>query len=532
MSHLQNYIRKRSFDWVEHPGLFYGLLILNILVLFFTRFYPTADGPAHLHNANLLLQLIKGDEILKEFYQINSLPLANWTSHIVLTVFNSFLPAWIAEKIFVILYVSGMALSFRYLIKAANPLNLSLSLLIFPFIHSFLFHSGFYNFSISLIILFLILGILFKAYLNNRNFNFGLMLILLTLAALTNMLVFGFAGLTALCLLLNRIIRKGNIKRSFKEGLKAEWRPLAMMFLASIPGLISLWIFFSSTGFKQDPSGLYLHELIKYLNDARPFIVFNYIKEEIITEQYFHGILVMFVISLFNRKHRTEETVDRIKFSNILLIPLFFALILYFTIPNSTGAGMMSDRFLLIFYMLLLIWIAIRVNITKGIKIILMIFTILHVIMLWEHHLKIIPSLNKDAVAINECAVYIKPYSVVLPIDLTDHWLKPHFSNYLSVDKPFIILENYEAGLCWFPVKWNFEKMPILLLSGNKRLNNLLWPQGYNLQQFHEIDVVLLYGNTAKIDAENWDDLRNILIRDFKLIHSDSGLRTRVYERK
>ena len=135
----------------ESKYLFYFVLVLNVVLLCFTRFYPSMDGPAHLYNSNILNHLIRGNTTLSEFYSINTVPIPNWTSHFLLSIFHIVLPAWLAEKALLVLYVSGMAFSFRFLIKELNPENIPLSILIFPFIYSFLFHLGFYNFSISFI---------------------------------------------------------------------------------------------------------------------------------------------------------------------------------------------------------------------------------------------------------------------------------------------------------------------------------------------------------------------------------------------
>ncbi|GCD77529.1 hypothetical protein JCM31826_10110 [Thermaurantimonas aggregans] len=117
------------------------------------------DGPAHLYNANIIAHLLRENESLSEFYMINKFWIPNWTSHAFLAVLHFIMPAWLAEKILISLYVIGMALSFRFLIKQINTKSVALSIMIFPFMYSFLFHLGFYNFSISFIIFFFTKGL-------------------------------------------------------------------------------------------------------------------------------------------------------------------------------------------------------------------------------------------------------------------------------------------------------------------------------------------------------------------------------------
>lgn len=62
--------------------------------------------------------------------------------------------------------------------------------------------------------------------------------------------------------------------------------------------------------------------------------------------------------------------------------------------------------------------------------------------------------LNANAKTINETANHISDNPTVLPVNLSDNGLQPHFSNYLDIDKPMIILENYEANVPWFLLQW------------------------------------------------------------------------------
>ena len=69
---------------------------------------------------------------------------------------------------------------------------------------------------------------------------------------------------------------------------------------------------------------------------------------------------------------------------------------------------------------------------------------------------------NIESIAIDyvDVANHIEKNSVVLPINYSGNWLMAHFSNYLGVEKPIIILENYECLAGYFPLKWNVNTMP------------------------------------------------------------------------
>ena len=112
-----------SFLSKDEEIIFYAILLINIVFLFPTRFYPSMDGPAHLYNSNLIKQLVLSNHFIGDFFQINSFPVPNWTSHFILSFFGLFLPAWLSEKFLLILYVSGMAISFRLLIKTLKRIH-------------------------------------------------------------------------------------------------------------------------------------------------------------------------------------------------------------------------------------------------------------------------------------------------------------------------------------------------------------------------------------------------------------------------
>ncbi|MFN4300308.1 MAG: hypothetical protein ACK4EX_11355 [Thermaurantimonas sp.] len=164
---LTNYLKKvlyGLFKGIQSALFFYLVLAFNIVLLFTIKFFPSMDGPAHLYNANMIAHLLKGNESLSEFFMIKKFWIPNWTSHAFLAVLHFVMPAWLAEKTLIILYVSGMAFSFRFLVKQMNSDSVALSVLIFPFMYSFLFHLGFYNFSLSFIFFFYAVGLWIRRY--------------------------------------------------------------------------------------------------------------------------------------------------------------------------------------------------------------------------------------------------------------------------------------------------------------------------------------------------------------------------------
>lgn len=137
---------------------------------------------------------------------------------------------------------------------------------------------------------------------------------------------------------------------------------------------------------------------------------------------------------------------------------------------------MMSDRYCLILFMFGISWILLRtINVKFNYFIVLVMLT-LHFVMLFKHLNGSLKQLDKDAIIIKQADRYIRENSIVLTINFSDNWLEIHFSNYLGVEEPMVILENYEASVSWFPILWNKQNFPIELLTNRNSISSIRGP--------------------------------------------------------
>lgn len=506
--------------------IFYLILVINLAYLWYTKFYPTMDGPAHLYNANLVRYLLTGNDFIKEYYQINSFPVPNWISHFILAFFRLFLPGWLCEKLYLILYVTGMALSFRYLVKSICPENVSLSVFIFPFIYSFLFHIGFYNYTLSFIFLFLTLGYWIKYYHENRPYVYIITGGLLICTYFSNILTYAFTGITLGSIIF--LFEASSHSFFSKPYLRSCFNRIKRLTLCSLPSLFLFTGFFQITSFPDSLQRYASTELLKWTTDVRSLIVFSYEKEEHITEQFFHLLLILLIVGFFFNRIKLDL---KEKFNNphriIAVFPLVLSIVFLFVLPDGSSAGMMSDRLSLMMY-LFFIMLIISQPLPKKIKIIFsLLFISLHIILITKHN-STLQQLNANARTINETAQHIEDNSIVLPVNLSDNWLQPHFSNYLGIDKPMVILENYELAVPWFPVQWN-PNAPTLLLGDHKQLDPITWMQNDHTTT-KQIDYIFLYGNMSKIEEENWKVLKEIIDSRFILQYESEDKFVRVYK--
>ena len=497
-------------------SLFYIVLLTNTALLLTVKFYPTMDGPSHLYNSNLLNELVfNHSSEAHNYFVINKFPVANWISIVILALFNSILPAYIAEKILILIYLFGISLSFRYLIIQINPSNSGLSFLIFPFAYSFLFYLGFYNNSLSFVFLFLILGFWIKHRWNKKIRQYLLLFVMISLLYFSALLSFLCAGFCLGLIELAAFVETYKNNQSSKVKFKKLFTDLFLILLVSLPYLVLTIYFIKTTNFYPSGQEYSNSELIKWINDVRCLIVYDYTGDEILTQQILHIIIAMAAISIYKRFSKPEKL--RFYLGDVFLIPIALGLVLFFLVPNGSGAGMMSDRYCLMVFMLLIIWIASFKLPPKATQVFIVLIIAFHFGLLLKHHNGAIRDLDKNAQTIAITEKYIEKNSIVLPINLSDNWLEPHFSNYLGIDKPMIILENYEASVGWFPLQWNISKMPNIKLSNYQDINGSKWPSNTSSTKSKQIDYVLLYGNTSKINNPEWAELSSVLKVYFEL---------------
>jgi hypothetical protein len=520
------------FSWLKESYVFYAVLVFNLFFISTLPFYPSMDGPAHIYNSNALSLFMKGDAgILTDFLKCNYIFIPNWISHLIMSFFCLIAPAWMEEKLLLCLYIIGMSISFRLLIKKICPENVLLSVLIFPFIYSFLFHLGFYNYCISFIFLFYSLFF----WINNKDTNsivkhFTLSGLLLV-CYFSNVLTFAFLGLSLGLLIIAIEINERN-NRSIFQLLNAIFKKLGLLFIISIPSLILLSIFYKTNVFSPTDTRMSFHELLKQIFDVRSLISYDYGGEVKITRKYFYIFLSIFILSLYKRyKNKGSNKVTAMfTINDILLVPALLSLLLYFIVPNGSGAGMMSDRYSLLFYMLLIIWMASQSLPKQICALLAFLILLLHLGQLFKNQNGTIRGLNKDALTIVDASRYINANSIVFPVNMTDNWLEGHFSNYLGVGKPIVILENYEASVNWFPLRVNWDKVPRVQLANKDNVSGMGWISNLNAKKNKQIDYVFLYGTTSKLEDVSLVELKTILKLNYNLIYTSTNKYVSLYK--
>jgi hypothetical protein len=440
-----------KFDFRSKESLFFFFIaVVNTFPVLSLHFFPTLDGPAHLYNATLIDQLLfKNNEVLQGFFNFNNEAIPNWTGHFLLAFFHLFLPGYLAEKAMLLVYLIGLPWSFRYLIKTLSPGNYLLCYIIFPFTYSFVLYLGFYNFCLALVLLFISIAYWIKHENNLALKNCFFLFALITLTYFSHLYVYLFLifGI-ALHISISAVIQSG------KHTLRSVFSKLLKLFIVSAVSIVLAVFYFTSRTAPDNSVYLSKWELLKWIENIRPIVVFSFGREQLFTRIIFYMILILFFYSIYKRiKEKRTYPADAWAVMTVITLSL------YLFIYDSDGvAGYISVRTGFVFFLFLISWLCCQNFPQKLIMGIVSIVLICHFILLVRHY-NVSKELNDTAVECNNASEYIEPSAVVLPLNFSGNWLHSHFSNYLGVDKPMVLLENYECRLDWFPLEWKHEQI-------------------------------------------------------------------------
>jgi hypothetical protein len=215
--------------------LFWTAAIMCVVPIWLFTYLPTQDGPAHLNNAQILKDIHNPNAGFEAFFELRGEPLPNLSSHFLLAALLYLVPALIAEKLLVTLYVLGFAGSLRWFLGAFGPRCRPLALPGLLLVYNRNFWMGFYNYCLSLILVWVILGLCVRWRGRMRMAHACLLMMLFAAAYFTHLVGFllALAGAIAAAVL-------ASPRRVVDAGL---------IVLAALPAGCLVMNYFEQTGF-------------------------------------------------------------------------------------------------------------------------------------------------------------------------------------------------------------------------------------------------------------------------------------------
>jgi hypothetical protein len=496
----------------REPLLFTTLVIAHLFLVWAFTYVPTQDGPTHLNNVEIIRDLGQPNlTVLGEFYTLNYTLAPNWFDHAALLALTSLFPMLLAEKIFLSGYVVLLPLAMRYALRALNPGAAWLTILGFPFIYNYLFHMGFYNFSYSLPMYFVVVGFALR-HRNGFTWRNGVWL-----AALSLLLYFchvvslvmayiAIAALVAAAIVagLAQALRDGQSGR--RAVCQAVQNCAAPAFAAALPVVgLSIGFLVQQGGLGHVffvPRAILLDRLVHL--DA--LVSFDE-RERWLSTAVVSLFCIASVYLLICRLPRR-----RVCRSDMLLpIAALYAL-LYLLAPYvAAGGGWVNDRLSLYPFFAVLLWFgaqsfrrsacwltaAAGLGITGG---------------LLALHLASYARLSPYLVEYTSAAALIEPNTTLLPLcfsfgqpadsETLSTRVAPfvHTAGYIAASRGVVDLNNYEATASYFPTRFRPQLDPFKSIGVGRwectpeakspRVEFLTYPQ----RTGGRVDYVLLWG--------------------------------------
>lgn len=148
----------KRFYWILGERILFVLGLLLLAHPFLgQRYFFTVDGPSHVYDAWLILELFHPTAGIHPLWEFNALPVPDWSGHALLALLLTVTEPQEALKVVHLLCVLGFVIAFRMVVSQRMQGPLWLSYLAFPFAVTASFIMGYFNFVLALALVMLII---------------------------------------------------------------------------------------------------------------------------------------------------------------------------------------------------------------------------------------------------------------------------------------------------------------------------------------------------------------------------------------
>ena len=473
------YSWKGISSWLSQRenSFFVLLIVIHLLPIWFFNYFPSQDGPAHLHSASVLRGYhFPEHSVFREYYLLNKNLTPNWFTHLSLAGLMYIVPPLIAQKLLLSGYIILLPISIRYALYAVRPDAIFLSFLAFPFIYNYVLHMGFYNFSYSMAMFFFVVGYWLK---HQNHFTFRRVITLSVLSLLLYFchlfsLVTAYIAIALLTVWLTILDLAPQVRQQ-----KFNWRSFAQVLrmrvlvplCAFLPTLILVVMFLarkSTVNSDIDTSRLTWKHIF-YLLSLHSLVSFQ--KPEFLFSIALAGLFAAICLYVLIAKlaHR------QINFWDGFLFVVVAYVLLYLIAPDKmSGGGNIKQRLLLYPFFILILWFGAQSYhwiVKQRIQLVAVGITL----MLLGTHTIQYAELNSYLEEYVSGMHLVEPNTTLLPLSFsnTGHTpdgkvlsgrVKPfwHASGYIAAQKNVVVLNNYQAALDYFPIAYRSETSPFL----------------------------------------------------------------------
>jgi len=510
---------------VQIEPLFFAAAVgLNVLPVLLVKYFPTVDGPAHLYNAQLIASLW-GDPTQEwaSFLDFNDRFTPNWSGHSVLALLLYLVPPFLAEKAILLFYLVGTPVFIRRLMSRISDGGKLFSYLVFPFLYSYLFHYGFFNYSIAVVLFFIGIDYWVRSENFKKRSSIVWIYVISVLLALTHPFVFCLYSLVVVIIELSQLM--------FKSCRVVKWSFVLTRLTTILPGAcITLFFLIGNDTLNQQVKRIPwsdLYSSLKYFMPIKGIEMHAYALPAKVLLYLFSFIMLFGTGLLIAKRVRLgSNTLQWFILSGVTLV-------LIFVMPDYYGAaGLISARlmwFFFVFLILLFSTIRFPLLIRSAVALIGLCLGIWSTV----HNYNSISRSSETATEIMEAVMLIKPESTVVPVSTRCSRPFTQITHYAGVGRNLLLLSNYEAALNYFPLVWNYENIPEFRIGEMGPSNCVHWIGGRKSETVQrQVDYVLWVKEPeCLIELSCRDELNKNLKNSYHQVFSNEGNSVVVYER-
>ena len=362
--------------------VFFGLILLHLVLFNAQRLYPFADLPHHLAEATIYRYAGQGDNQLAHYYPFDLAPYAN-AFHILFMANPLFASVEIGAKIFHSIYLLLLPLSIWLLIRELEG-DIWFSLMAFLYLYNYDFCWGLSAFSFFLPLFFVFWAVLIK-YKKSNKIRHNIALILL-LGFIYHVHIMGFFFVGAVLLLAVLFFDRDSFKR---PGMKVIFvlpflggAGIALMNAVAVKRVGSYLLrYYADMTVLNFPSRM--REFLLFDN----LILFGGRKGELVAAVFSFFVIGLIIQRLYQAyQHRTFR--QSLGFGKYLYPVLVCALLCFFLLPHKIpGHGSPYQRFSSLFFLgLIVLGALLKPRSSKGLKITICVLVSIH-FLLWGYFL-------------------------------------------------------------------------------------------------------------------------------------------------
>lgn len=436
-------------SWLKRlpDALMVLVVILHLWPLATGQWLVTLDGPCHLYNARLLLEVLS-DSPASEFFRLNHRIEPNLLGYLLLGVFQLALPAWLSMHLLYAVIIVGTALAFRALARTLAPDDPWTCLLGLPFLLTYPLVMGFFNYGLGIAVLLLAMAV-WERRISSRNQSMWPMLVIVGLLYLAHLTAF-LVGATWL------IARTAWACWHDEEGMRARWRTMATTLSAALvlPVLLVLWYFMRMEPKEGAAFRFETSELLRWVTDGRAWITFSYDEDLPWTRAMAFVLLVLGLIAIARSAMRRNRRVLPWLFASLGLF------ILYLILPDVLAGGSLNSPRMLLFTMFFLAIGVVASRLPKAISTSVTLALAFASMGHLNSFMRAERALQAEARDLLTLAPRLSDGAVVLPLNYSDNWLHSNLSNLLGAETGAVLLDHFVAQAPFAPVQWRPERLP------------------------------------------------------------------------